>query len=121
MTTSVRTRYKRKIGITKYITLVRGSLISEVYILESNKDNHQPIYPLSYSMMNVRETGLYDKSVETGLFLAYQFFADKEFDFRLEERVNVMVLDQMKIAVGPYMCGTAMAVISSALEIIFYL
>ena len=67
--------------------------------------------------MTIRESGLYDQSVQTGAYILYELYANKQFDFRLEERQDVMVLDEMKIALGPYMCGTAMAVIVLILEI----
>ena len=67
--------------------------------------------------MTIRETGVYDKSVETGAFILYQWCVDKQFDFQHEERLEVMVIDQMKIALGPYLLGTAMASIALILEI----
>ena len=67
--------------------------------------------------MTMKETGIYDKSAQTGVSFAFQIFTDKNFDFQLEDRLDVMVLDQMKIAVGPYLCGNAMAFITLILEI----
>ena len=71
-------------------------------------------------MMTVRETGLYDKSIQTGVSLAYELFAFKDFDLNFIKNQELMVLDELKIALGPYLCGIAIAVISLLIEITCY-
>ena len=69
-------------------------------------------------MMTIKESGVYDKALQTGVDLSYEFFPDKDFLFNCNDQEKGMVLDQMKIAVGPYMCGTAIALMYLIIEII---
>ena len=72
-------------------------------------------------MVRIRETGLFGKWRETALILAYNMYIDKdfEFDFIIEE--DGMVLDEFNIALGSFMFGIVMAIISFSIELILCL
>ena len=62
-------------------------------------------------MMMVRENGFYDKLVQTSIHFTYHLFVDKDFTFHIEKAEQRMELDEMKIAIGPYLFGTTTAFI----------
>ena len=68
------------------------------------------------SLLTVAETGLRDKLLDVIVSFAYKIFVDKEFVFNLKTKENVMVLDEIKIAIGPYILGIGLTIVVFLLE-----
>ena len=64
----------------------------------------------------MKETGLYDKLLEAGFLFGYKIYHDLNTVFDEERKENYMELDEIKIAVGPYLVGIWLAIMSLIIE-----
>lgn len=62
------------------------------------------------------ETGLNEKFRITSLYWAYETLGLKGYAFQDKIKSDCMALDQMKICLGPYLMGIAIAILSIILE-----
>jgi hypothetical protein len=69
-------------------------------------------------MYNIHESGLPDTFEEAALKVAYDFFGDKSFVFNASTVEDYMVLDEMKIALGPYLIAIIMAFFALIKEVL---
>ena len=68
-------------------------------------------------MSNMQENGLNDKILEEGLLFSFKFvYNDFNTVFDEEAEDNYMKLDEIKIAVGPYLLGILLAIFSLIIE-----
>src|SRR6185437_10496758 len=56
------------------------------------------------------------KWIECGIKQAYDTFVEKSFVFELKEETTDMILDEMRIVLGPYLVGILMAFCVFVLE-----
>ena len=70
-------------------------------------------------MYTTFETGLTDQWTKAAIDVVYNLFVDKDFIFNLKTNENVMVLDEIKIAIGPYMLGIVLAFVALLFENFF--
>lgn len=66
--------------------------------------------------MTSEETGLRLKWYQTGVQNAYDIFGEKTFTFDKKTVEECMVLDQLKIAFGPYLTGVILAFVVLLIE-----
>ena len=67
-------------------------------------------------MFLVTEVGLQPLWIKAAAFVVYNTLVDKDFVFNLKPKQNVMKLDEIKIAIGPYMLGIVLAFVALLLE-----
>ena len=72
-------------------------------------------------MVRVRETGLYDKWVQTGILLSFVLNTVNDLKFNFTKQSECMVLDELNIALGPFMSGIIMSIVTFFIELIIWL
>ena len=68
-------------------------------------------------MFRVTEVGLHALWIKAAAFAIYNKLVDKEFVFNLKPKQNIMELDEIKIAIGPYVLGIVLAFVALIIEL----
>ena len=71
-------------------------------------------------MVRVRETGIFDRCTFAAMSVPYDMFVDKDFEFDIKIEEKRMELDEMKIALGPYMFGIVIAIVAFIIEVLLF-
>ncbi|CAG2163699.1 unnamed protein product [Oppiella nova] len=102
-----REKYEKITHLSKHIyqNRVHG------YVINANVNKH-----IAQHFKQIRESGLHMKWIECGIKQAYDTFVDKSFVFELKEKTIAMILDEMRIVLGPYFVGILIAFCVFVLE-----
>ncbi|CAG2112766.1 unnamed protein product, partial [Medioppia subpectinata] len=72
-------------------------------ITHLSKTRYKPRISVGFSLYDTKETGLSDKWSQSGLQQAFNTYGDKSFEYELKGKQLFMILDEMRIALGPFL------------------